>query len=192
MKKIICKAKKNNGQIKILSPTVGIFHRIHNNGDYLCPGSYIGYLSVLKSKIRLYIPEDISGIADIDISSLRDIGIGYGDPILTILYTENISTVNNNKKDKFHNNKKQEGIIIRSFITGIFYRKETPDSLPFVKVGSTVKRGDTLGLIEVMKSFNKIIFDEGKNFESGTIEEIFIDNDSEIKMGDPLFRISVK
>jgi acetyl-CoA carboxylase biotin carboxyl carrier protein len=192
MKKIICKAEKKEGIVNIFSPSVGIYHRSPNNGDYLCPGSYIGYLSVLKSKFQLYIPDDISGRTDIDINSLREIRTGYGDPILQILSTENITSIDNVKKDKFNGNKKQEGIIIRSFITGIFYSRETPDSSPFVKVGSIVTRGDTLGLIEVMKSFNKIIFDEGEKFGSGIIEEIFVDNDIEIKMGDPLFRISVK
>jgi biotin carboxyl carrier protein len=52
---------------------------------------------------------------------------------------------------------------IKSPIPGTFWRKPSPDEPPFKEVGDQVARGDTIGLIEVMKTFHEIKSDgEGK------------------------------
>lgn len=45
---------------------------------------------------------------------------------------------------------------IKSPIPGTFYRKSAPDQLPFKKIGDSVTVGDTVGLVEVMKTFHEI------------------------------------
>jgi acetyl-CoA carboxylase biotin carboxyl carrier protein len=42
---------------------------------------------------------------------------------------------------------------------GVFYRKPSPDAAPFVEVGERIKRGQPVGLVEVMKTFNQILYD---------------------------------
>lgn len=48
------------------------------------------------------------------------------------------------------------GIEIRAKVAGTFYRASSPESEPFVQVGQTVKKGDTVGMIEAMKMMNDI------------------------------------
>lgn len=48
------------------------------------------------------------------------------------------------------------GIEIRAKVAGTFYRAPSPESEPFVQVGQTVKKGDTVGMIEAMKMMNDI------------------------------------
>ena len=45
---------------------------------------------------------------------------------------------------------------IKSPIPGTFYRKPSPDEAPFKEVGDTVAKGDTIGLVEVMKTFHEV------------------------------------
>ena len=62
-----------------------------------------------------------------------------------------------------------EGQIIKSPMVGTFYRAASPESEPFVEVGSTVKAGDTLCIVEAMKLLNEIESDC-----AGTVKAILI------------------
>ena len=69
-------------------------------------------------------------------------------------------------------------------MVGTFYRAASPGANPFVDVGSTVKQGETICIIEAMKILNEIETDK-----SGTILEILCDNGQPIEYGQPLFVI---
>ena len=73
---------------------------------------------------------------------------------------------------------------INSPMVGIFYRAASPDSSPFIEVGSSVKKGDTLCIIEAMKLLNEIECDR-----DGIIKKILIENGQPIEFGEPLFII---
>ncbi len=56
-------------------------------------------------------------------------------------------------------------------MSGIFYRQPSPDAEPFVSIGSQVKKGDALCLVEVMKLFNTICTElDGRILEIGAEE----------------------
>ena len=74
---------------------------------------------------------------------------------------------------------------ITSPMVGTFYRSASPDSAPFIDIGSTVKKGETLCIIEAMKILNEIESDK-----EGTISKILIDNGQPVEFGQPLFEIS--
>ena len=76
------------------------------------------------------------------------------------------------------------GHVLRSPMVGTFYASPNPDSPPFVKVGQTVKAGDTLGIIEAMKMFNQIEADV-----AGTIVAVLASNGQPVEFDEPLFVI---
>ncbi len=78
-----------------------------------------------------------------------------------------------------------DGHMIRSPMVGTYYASPNPDSAPFVKVGQTVKAGDTLGIIEAMKMFNPIQADV-----SGTVRAILVETGQPIEFDEPMFVIS--
>jgi acetyl-CoA carboxylase biotin carboxyl carrier protein len=75
--------------------------------------------------------------------------------------------------------------VITSPMVGSFYRAASPDSAPFIDIGSSVKKGDTLCIIEAMKILNEIESDK-----EGTISKILIENGQPVEFGQPLFEIS--
>ena len=81
-------------------------------------------------------------------------------------------------------NKKIEGTIINSPMVGTFYTSSKPGAEPFVKVGSKVKTGDILCIIEAMKLLNEIQSDY-----DGEIVEVLVENAEPVEFGQPLFRI---
>ncbi|WP_136413156.1 acetyl-CoA carboxylase biotin carboxyl carrier protein [Herbaspirillum sp. ST 5-3] len=77
-----------------------------------------------------------------------------------------------------------EGHIVKSPMVGTFYRASAPGNPPFVEIGSTVKEGDTLCIIEAMKLLNEIDADA-----SGVIKQILVENGQPVEFGQPLFVI---
>jgi len=74
--------------------------------------------------------------------------------------------------------------VLTSPIVGTFYRSASPDSDPFVQVGSRVKKGQVLCIIEAMKLMNEIESDV-----DGVIAEIYPSNAQPVEFGEPLFAI---
>ena len=70
---------------------------------------------------------------------------------------------------------------IKSPIPGTFYRKPSPQEPPFKAVGDTVAKGDTIGLVEVMKTFIEI-----KSDGEGTINSFEIEDSSPVVAGQVL------
>lgn len=75
-------------------------------------------------------------------------------------------------------------ITIKSPIIGTFYRKPSPDKDFFVEVGSTIKKGDVLCVIEAMKLFNDI-----ESEISGKIVKILVEDSSPVEFDQPLFLV---
>ena len=76
-------------------------------------------------------------------------------------------------------------LTIDSPMVGIIYITPKPSSPPFVKKGQKVKKGDTICLIEAMKTFNEI-----KSDKDGLIKDILVKNGEAVEFGQPLFEIS--
>jgi acetyl-CoA carboxylase biotin carboxyl carrier protein len=76
------------------------------------------------------------------------------------------------------------GHVVASPFVGTFYRTPAPDQPAFVEVGSVVRKGQTLCIIEAMKLMNEIEADE-----PGKIAEILVENGQPVEFGQPLFRI---
>ncbi len=76
------------------------------------------------------------------------------------------------------------GHLVESPIVGTFYSAGSPDAEAFVSVGSKVKKGDVLCIIEAMKLMNEIEADA-----DGEIVEILVENEEGVEYGQPLFRI---
>ena len=71
--------------------------------------------------------------------------------------------------------------IVKSPMVGVAYLSADPNSSPYVKVDQHVKQGDTLLLIEAMKTFNEI-----KAPKSGVIKKIVVLNSQPVEFGDDL------
>ena len=77
-----------------------------------------------------------------------------------------------------------EGHVVKSPMVGTFYRASSPGAKAFVDVGSQVKEGDTICIVEAMKILNEIEADK-----SGTIVRVLGENGQAVEYGQPLFVI---
>jgi len=77
--------------------------------------------------------------------------------------------------------------IVKSPIVGTFFRSTEPGAPPFVDVGSTVKKGDVLCIIEAMKLMNEI-----DSEYSGEIVKVYVENGQPVQYGERLFAIKAR
>ena len=90
---------------------------------------------------------------------------------------QNVSNTQNNEPSSMQS--------IDSPMVGIIYLTPKPSSPPFVKSGQKIKKGDTICLIEAMKTFNEI-----KSDKEGVVKSILVKNGEAVEFGQPLFEIS--
>ena len=74
------------------------------------------------------------------------------------------------------------GHVVKSPMVGTFYRSASPGSKPFVEIGSAIKEGDPICIVEAMKIMNEIEADM-----SGTVSKILVENGQAVEFGQPLF-----
>jgi acetyl-CoA carboxylase biotin carboxyl carrier protein len=79
----------------------------------------------------------------------------------------------------------ETGFVARSPMVGTFYRAPNPESPDFVKVGDTVRVGQTLCIIEAMKLLNEI-----ESEQAGVIKQILCENGQGVEFDQPLFIIA--
>jgi acetyl-CoA carboxylase biotin carboxyl carrier protein len=78
----------------------------------------------------------------------------------------------------------ESGHVVKSPMVGTFYSASSPEAKPFVQVGSVVKEGETICIIEAMKILNEIEADK-----SGTVSKILVENGQAVEYGQPMFII---
>ena len=77
-----------------------------------------------------------------------------------------------------------EGNIMKSPMVGTFYRASSPEAKAFVEIGDTVKKGQTVCIIEAMKLMNEIEADH-----DGVVKAILVENGQPVEYGEPLIVI---
>lgn len=125
-----------------------------------------------------------TGLSEIEIEN-KDVG---RIKVAKNLFNSNILTSSPNKTndnlvaEKEDNSEKKDlSNAISSPMVGTIYLKPDPESEPFVNEGDKVKKGDTLLIIEAMKTMNNIPADK-----DGVIKKVLVENEQPIQFGDPL------
>lgn len=125
-----------------------------------------------KKKIEL--ERQIPNLAKASIPAMADRVKELIDAKLDPANTAAIEPVENNNGE----------IIVKNPMVGTFFVAPSPDEEPFVKVGSEVLSGQTLGIVEAMKMMNEISAPK-----AGVIAEIYVENEEQVEYDQPLFKI---
>ena len=140
---------------------------------------------MIDKKINETIDTLIKKIKDNNLGSIK-----LSNKVNTIEVTNN--AINNSTQQKTNpinnviNDVPVENLIsIDSPMVGIVYLTPKPSSPPFAKKGQKIKKGDTICLIEAMKTFNEI-----KSDRDCTIKTVMVENGEAVEFGQPLFEIS--
>lgn len=186
-------SETKDSEHSLLSPKVGYFTIAHPSGTFLSPGAFVGRLRVMNSHYDLYLPGNIQGKVIVDEKRDRIIPVEFGqelfrlNPEQQLVESEKEAAPGKSKGDVTAD--ADEGFVITAFTAGIFYKKPSPDAPSFVEVGQKIEKGKALGLIEVMKTFNRIIFHGTDKADVGTVKKVYVEDAVEVKSGQSLFLI---
>ena len=130
-------------------------------------------------------------INDMGNSKLTSVDIEFPDGV-KIKMEKNVSIVADSAqvavmesvKEKSVTEEVKSGNIVKSPMVGTFYSKSSPTSNPYVELGTEVKKGTVLCIVEAMKLMNEI-----ESEFNGKIAEILVKDGEAVEYGQPLFRI---
>ena len=137
--------------------------------------SGIAEIEVKEGEESIKLSRTISSTTSMQVPQVIQQPIQTSQPS-TNQQTSNMGTnaVDNLKEEKWNT--------VNSPMVGTFYASASPESKPFVTIGQSVKKGDTLCILEAMKMMNQVQAES-----DGKIVEILVDNAEPVEFDQPLF-----
>jgi biotin carboxyl carrier protein len=160
---LVRESSDKDGHFDILAPGVGLFDMPPAVGTFLLPGSFVGYLTVMRRYFHLLMPEGHHGVVTRLHVADRKQRVEYGQALFTVSAKAEAGLTTEFRKIEADTGRAGDGIPegmfgVRSPTDGIFYRRANPQSPPYVEEGALVEQGSVLALVEVMKCFNPILY----------------------------------
>ncbi|MCO4770852.1 MAG: acetyl-CoA carboxylase biotin carboxyl carrier protein [Deltaproteobacteria bacterium] len=151
-------------------------------GDSVRAGRVVGRLVVLGRRHKVVAPAGAAG----QVLSVSSAGaVQYGDALVSL----GAATAVDGAEAEVDATASEEGYPVCTPIDGIFYARPTPDAPAYVSVGDRVTEGATLGLVEVMKTFNPVTLGGAGAPKSGVVSAVLAQDGDEVRANEPLFRI---
>lgn len=149
---------EEDGTIVVRSPGVGIWSGIPAPGAVLGAGSDVGSLATGNRKRRLVLPAVLGRVRP---GPSRDhvVPVDYGEVLLRLSPLDAGDDEGAAHAGAAGHADLPEGAFgVKAPTDGVFYASPSPGAPPFVRVGSRVAAGQAIGLVEVMKTFNQIVY----------------------------------
>ncbi len=164
------------------APRVGVFRAAVAAGDALRDGRVLGRLVVLGRVFDVVAPIGVEGhVLWIEGST----AVQYGQELVRLGSLSEAAAGESAEAATAATG----GYAVKAPIYGIFYSRPSPDSPNYVEVGNEVTTGQTLGLIEVMKTFNPVKLGGAGSPTRGRIVSIEAADAEEVAAGDVILRI---
>jgi acetyl-CoA carboxylase biotin carboxyl carrier protein len=145
------------GKLAVAAPAVGYWRRAPAIGALVLPGGELGELEILGVVHRLVAPEGARGvITELAVPRRGRAPVTYGQTI-AILDPEAAGDVGRAEAAP-EAAAGGTGLAFRAGSSGRFYGRPTPSKPPFVEVGQVIERGHTVCLLEVMKTYSRLVY----------------------------------
>lgn len=133
----------------------------------------------IEKIIKIFEAANVSHL-DLEIDNIK-IKLDKKEGLTPILVSQATEIKNT---DVVLENECEEGEYVTSPLVGTYYQAASATAKPFVSLGSVVKKGDKLCIIEAMKVMNEIVAPK-----DGVIKKILVENDKMVEFGQKLFLI---
>ena len=186
--RLVLRARSGSGKARdLLAPSVGVFAPLVSAGELVAPGQRIGSLEVLGVRTELVVPDGIVGRVTRRAGGGRmRVPVQYGEALLTIS-SDALGPVS---ADASRETAHREGALaFLAPMSGRFYSRPSPGEPPFITTGDTVQHGQTIGLLEVMKTFNRLVYKGDSVPEHAIIERIVPNDGDDVVRGDVILAL---
>lgn len=187
-KKLVAQAANDSsGKVTLLAPNVGFFRARIAQGAFVTPHALLGELEILGVLYAVHAPADRSGrVVALGGEKRARIPVGFGSVLCEIDPNATGATVAVEQTTA-----KVHGLVFTASSSGRFYRRSAPDKPYFVEVGSAVSDGQTVGLLEVMKTFHRLTYSGASNGlpSPAKIKAIIVEDGADLEVGDAILEV---
>ena len=188
MAEVLLRALVQDG--RILAPAVGLWGNHPPAGALLGPGAVVGTLTQGNRRRVLVLPAATSGRLVSSLPRDRVVPVAYGALLFELapLTSEELHPAEAADRSR-HPAGSDLPAGTRAVVAptdGVFYRRSGPGTPAFVEVGQTVRAGQALGLVEVMKTFNQVLYGGPDLPDTAIVVEIRAGDGEEIRAGQVL------
>ncbi len=149
-------ARDEEGQVTLKSPGVGYWRGAPAVGRVLTDGEVAGVLSTLGRDQELLVPKGVQGVI-VEAPSSRDDGaVAFGDALM-VLGDAGVE-LGNAESSGTEATPEGGALVFRSNSSGRFYLRPAPDKPAFIAEGDEIEEGQTIFLLEVMKTFSRVAY----------------------------------
>ena len=134
-------------------------------------------IEIEKGTLRIKVARNISNMVSVSSAPQAPVNMQSAAPAPVASIAE--ATTSTPKSDIFNH----PGTV-KSPMVGTAYIRPSPDAAPFFKTGDSIKEGDTILLVEAMKTFNPIAAPK-----SGVLSQVLVEDAQPVEFGEPLFVI---
>jgi acetyl-CoA carboxylase biotin carboxyl carrier protein len=177
----------SDGNVSVVAPSVGWWTNRPATGSLVDPTQSAGTLEILGVRHRLVLPAGATGRVSggLTESRQRRIAVEYGQPLFELVPIAASDSTATKAGEATQATETGKHLLLAP-TDGVFYRRPAPDQPLFLEVGATAATGQTIGLIEAMKTFNYISY-AGTGFpEQAKLVEFRCEDGGEVRAGEVL------
>ena len=180
------RATKVGELIELRSPGVGIFTPTVSDDELVSPGQLFGVLETLGVARDLRVPAGATGRVRSRAGGRRTrVAVEYGEALVVLSLADVAAAAEAEATEEADSG----SVAFTAPMSGRFYGRPSPEEPPFVTPGDTVTRGQTIGLLEVMKTFNRLVYDGDALPEKAKVLDIVPADGDDVTRGDPILRL---
>lgn len=178
------------GRTIVCSPAVGLVSKLPAVGDVIVPGRALAHLNVLGNVRTLRAPATLSGrVVEVFEGNLVN-SCEYGQQLLVVapLTATDADPLAPGvaARDAVPADLPDGSVAVRATTIGTFYRRPSPDAEPYVREGELITSGHAIGLIEVMKVFNRVRW---QGAGAAKVVRLVAEDSREVRAGDVLIYV---
>lgn len=177
--------------VDVRAPGPGWWEPALGPGQLVRPGDVIGHLDVLGRRTPVRAPEGARGViveAVTDHGRAR-IAVGHGTVLVRLDPTMGAASAEAAAHDREVAAAAAEGLVLRAPSSGRFYSRPGPGKPAFVTAGDVVRDGQTVCLLEVMKTFNRVVYGGPGLPATARVIEVVAADESDVDAGAVLLRV---
>jgi acetyl-CoA carboxylase biotin carboxyl carrier protein len=185
---LVVRAKKTeSGAIELFAPRPGLWRSAPLLGAFVEAGGELGELEVLGVLHRLRVPPEVHGVVDRLPSGRRFARrpVDPSAPLCAIDPSGASATRRAEESAKAEAAAAASGPVFKTPLGGRYYARPSPASDAFVKAGDTLRGGETVALIEVMKTFNRVTYAGAP----ATVARVVPKDGDDVEAGDVLIEL---
>lgn len=186
---LVARLDRDGDVLVLRSPAVGLWREAPVAGSVVTPGGRLGELEILGVLHRLRAPDEAAGVVlERPGPRLARQPVSHGDELVRLdrqaspVLAGAAASAGATQADA-------TGLAFRSPLSGRFYARSAPGQEAFVKVGDVIAAGQTVALLEVMKTFNRVAYGGEGLPARARVLEVGPSDEADVDEGDVLLRV---